>query len=359
MKRVRVRAVSVPLKRPIVSKVGLFDRWPVVLIDLEMDDGVIGTSYLEPYLHNAARYVAPAIHDLVDAFKERPIGHAAFFDQARKSLSLIGLEGVSMIAVSGIDMALWDAAAKRAELPLAEFLGGTLGGVKAYNSGGLWLSDPDGQGDEAKALVAEGGFQGLKLRLGRDRLTDDLRALDEVRSGIGEDVNLMVDFNQGLSLDRAIHLCQALDDAGLYWFEEPIPYEQIAGFKELRRRLKTPIQIGENFYGPGIAADAILRSACDFIMPDMMRIGGVTGWLRTAAIASAQGVPMSTHLYPEISAHLMRVTPTAHWLEWQDWADPIVAHPFTLEDSEIQIPDRPGIGISWNEDAVKDFLYEI
>ena len=132
----------------------------------------------------------------------------------------------------------------------------------------------------------------------------------------------MFDFNQGLTLADALRRCHALDDQGLYWFEEPIAYDNIAGYAQLARELKTPIQLGENFYGPRALYRRCATGAGDYVMPDLMRIGGVTGWLRAAAIAGAAGVQMSTHLYPEIAAHLMRVTETAHWLEWQDWADP-------------------------------------
>jgi mandelate racemase len=97
---------------------------------------------------------------------------------------------------------------------------------------------------------------------------------------------------------------------------------------------------------------AVLAGAGDYVMPDLMRIGGVTGWLRAAAIAGAAGLPMSTHLYPEMSAHLMRVTETAHWLEWQNWADPILAEPFTLDDGHLVIADKPGAGIDWDERAI-------
>ena len=108
--------------------------------------------------------------------------------------------------------------------------------------------------------------------------------------------------------------------------------------RKLAAQLKTPIQIGENFYGPRDLADALAAQACDFVMPDLMRIGGVTGWLRAAAIAGTAGIPVSTHLYPEFSAHVMRVTETAHWLEWQDWADPILQRPFPVKDGMIEIP---------------------
>jgi mandelate racemase len=161
----------------------------------------------------------------------------------------------------------------------------------------------------------------------------------------------MVDFNQGLSLGDALHRCHALDGQGLYWLEEPIPYDDLAGYVQLTRELETPVQLGENFYGPRALMRAIEAGAGDYVMPDLMRIGGVTGWLRAAAIAGAGGIEMSSHLYPEVSAHLLRVTESAHWLEWQDWADPILAEPFRLDGGRLIIPDRPGNGLAWNEAA--------
>jgi mandelate racemase len=131
----------------------------------------------------------------------------------------------------------------------------------------------------------------------------------------------------------------------------------LSGYAQLRRELKTPVQIGENFYGPRGLHDALRSEAADYVMPDLMRIGGVSGWLRAAPIAAAAGIQVSTHLYPEFSAHLMRVTETAHWLEWQDWSNPILQQPFAARDSLIEIPDRPGAGIEWDEAAVSCYRY--
>jgi mandelate racemase len=357
-KSVEIRAVVIPLRRPIVSKVGLFKDWPVILIDLYTQEGVVGRSYLAPYLKNAIRYLIPAIADLAAAQTGKPLAPLDSFQTNRRALNLIGYEGVTMIAVSGLDMAAWDALAKAAGLPLAVLLGGLVGSVPAYNSNGLWLSDVGKLAKEASELVAEGGFKGLKLRLGRDRLADDLAAIREVRQGAGEDIKLMVDFNQGLSLGDALNRCHALDDQGLYWFEEPIIYDNLAGYVQLTRELTTPVQLGENFYGPRDMYEAIRAGAGDYVMPDLMRIGGVSGWLRAAPVAAAAGIQVSTHLYPEVAAHLMRVTETAHWLEWQDWADPILQKPYSVKEGFLEIPNLPGVGIEWDEDAVKRYRYE-
>jgi mandelate racemase len=179
-----------------------------------------------------------------------------------------------------------------------------------------------------------------------------------VREGAGADIKLMVDFNQGLSFGDALARCHALDDQGLIWFEEPVTYNNLAGYAQLTRELKTPVQMGENFWGPRELWNAVRERACDFVMPDLMRIGGVSGWLRAAPVAAAAGIPVSTHLYPEASAHLMRVTETAHWLEWQDWTDPILKEPFVVRDGLIQIPDRPGTGMEWDPAAIKRYRYD-
>src|SRR5262245_23254932 len=128
-----VRTVVIPLKRPVVSKVGRFDDWPLILIDLRTAEGVVGRSYLDPYLLRSARYVVPALQDLAAARKGQPIRPLEDFQNARKSLNLVGYEGITMIAIAGLDMAAWDALARAAGLPLAELLGGGVGEVPAYN----------------------------------------------------------------------------------------------------------------------------------------------------------------------------------------------------------------------------------
>jgi len=249
-------------------------------------------------------------------------------------------------------MAAWDALAKAANLPLCVLLGGSVGPVRAYNSNGLWLKEPEAVAEEALELRDEGNFTALKLRLGREKLADDLATIGAVRKVVGEEMILMIDFNQGLNLAEALHRCHTIDDYRLEWIEEPIVYDNLDGLSQLAAELKTPLQIGENFYGPREMHKALQKKACDLVMPDFMRIGGVSGWMRAAAIAGAAGIPMSTHLYPEVAAHVMRVTETAHWLEWQDWADPILQRHYEMRDGLLHIPDVPGVGLEWNEEVL-------
>jgi mandelate racemase len=356
LKSIRARPVVLNLARPVVARIATLADWPLILIDLYTEEGVIGRSYLEPYIRRSMRYLIPALDDLGEMLKGRRLAPIEFYEAARKSLHFVGYEGMSIIAVAGIDMAAWDALARAADVPLCVLLGGSIGPVPAYNSNGLWLRSPAEVANEAIELREEGGFNGLKLRLGRERVADDLATIEAVRDTVGSEMSLMVDFNQGLQFGEALERCHAIDHLGLAWIEEPIVYDNLEGYARLTADLKTPVQIGENFYGPRALYTALQMKACDYVMPDFMRIGGVTGWQRAAAIAEAAGIPISTHLYPEVAAHVMRVTETAHWLEWQDWANPILQQPYEVKAGKLHIPDVPGVGLEWDEKAVKAHL---
>ena len=359
VKEIRARPLILPLKRPIVARIATITEWPVITIDLVTGDGVVGRSYLEPYIANAMKYLVAALHDLGTSLQGRRVSPIELFTAARRLLHFVGYQGLSMIAVSGIDMAAWDALAKRAGVPLCVLLGGSVGAVRAYNSNGLWLQPPQELAEEAVELRDEGGFDALKIRLGRNDIKDDLAAIETVRKAVGDGVQLMADFNQGLNRGEALQRCHQIDPLGLAWIEEPIVYDDLDGYAQLAAEIDTPIQIGENFYGPRDLQAALQKKACDYVMPDFMRIGGVTGWMRSAAIAGTAGVPMSTHLYPEVAAHVMRVTETAHWLEWQDWIDPILVEPYSISNGELKIPDVPGVGLEWNEDAIAQFQVKL
>src|SRR6202043_1565550 len=198
------------------------------------------------YIPKSMRYLIPALHDLGEMLKGRPLAPLGIYELGRQALHFVGSERMAMIAVAGIDMAAWDALARAAGVPLCVLLGGSIGPVPAYNSNGLWLKSPAEVASEAVELCEEGGFKGLKLRLGRERLVDDLATIEAVRQAVGGEMSLMVDLNQGLHLGEALERCHAIDDLGLTWIEEPIVYDNLEGYARLTAELKTPVQIGEN-----------------------------------------------------------------------------------------------------------------
>ena len=352
---IRVRAVSAPMKRPLATSTGAVTVAPLLLIDLHTSEGLTGRSYL----FGIGRHNLAPIAKLVEAMAQMVQGDAVVpFEIERKlraKYTLLGAHNIVLFAMSGIDMAAWDALGHALDRPLVQLLGGAARPVPAYNSKGLGIMPLKPLVKEASELVNE-GFHALKLRLGRPRAEDDLAALRAVRKAIGTGITLMVDFNQGLSVADAIRRGRMIDDeGGVAWIEEPVRADDFSGCAKVAREVATPIQIGENFMGPEQMAQAIAAGACDYVMPDAQRIGGVTGWMKAAALAQGAGLEMSSHLFPEVSAHLLAVTPTAHWLEYVDWADPVVEQPLELRDGCVLIPGRPGIGTKWNEKAVRRY----
>jgi mandelate racemase len=213
--------------------------------------------------------------------------------------------------------------------------------------------EPDRLAEETKALL-ESGLRAVKLRLGYPSLSEDLAALNAVRRSISRaDVEIMVDYNQALTSAEAIRRGRELEKEGIYWLEEPIAHEDYEASATVARELRVPLQIGENFNGPEGLLRAIRVQASDYVMADVARIGGVTGWLHAAGIATAHSIEMSSHLMPEISAHLLSATPTAHWLEYVDWADAIIEEPLKIRDGMVLTSERAGSRISWDEAKLK------
>jgi mandelate racemase len=188
-------------------------------------------------------------------------------------------------------------------------------------------------------------------------LNEDIAAVHAVRKRIGDTVALMVDYNQALSVQEALARGRALDAEDIYWLEEPIRHDDYAGAALLSRELKVPIQIGENFSLPQAMAIAIEQEATDYVMPDLERIGGVTGWRQAADLAAVNHVKMSSHLFPEVSAHLLAATPTGHFLEYVDWANVLVQEPLAIVDGHAIVTQRPGHGMVWNSDADERFRF--
>ena len=333
---------------------GVITKAPLLLIDLETEEGVTGRSYLWCYFPAAMPAIAKILEEVARVVEGERLAPADLWSKLAERFALIGVQGIVRMAMAGFDVAAWDALAIAAGWPLATLIGSSPKRIPAYNSCGLGLMAPREVADEAEKLLAR-GFRAVKLRLGYPTLAEDLAALHAVKKRIGSEIAVMVDYNQALSLAQALERGRALDQEGIYWLEEPIRHDDYAGNATLVRELETPIQIGENFSESSAMAVALAAGAADYVMPDLERIGGVTGWLRAAALAAAHRIEMSSHLFPEVSAHLLAATPTAHFLEYMDWADRILAQPLEIVDGFAVVPQRPGNGLTWDAKAVEKY----
>lgn len=349
--------VVVPMKRPLGTSVQTIDTASLLLLDVDTNEGVTGRAYAFCYLPSIALSLVPVVAALSTALAGASLVPLDLAQRIARYFKLPGLTGPLTMVASSIDTAIWDALAIAADLPLATLLGAAPTPIRAYNSNGLGLISPDAAADEAEALL-EGGFGAVKLRLGRADFGHDLAAVRAVRRRLPDEIRLMVDFNQALSFGDAMYRCRRLDDEGIYWIEEPIRHDDYHHCALIAQATATPIQIGENFTGPAQMAVALAATASDYVMPDLDRIGGVTGWQRAAGLAASYGREMSSHLFPEVSAHLLAATPGRHWLEYVDWADPILEEPIRIIDGMAVPAPGPGNGLRWDRAALARYRLE-
>ena len=348
----KARAVDAPISRPVKNAFGVIRSAPLVLIDVATDQGVTGHSYIFAYTRLTLKPLVQLIEEIGGELGGKPIAPFDLMAAMDAKFRLLGWQGLVGMAVSGLDMAFWDVLGRAAGKPLATLLGGSPRPIRAYDSYGA--VDPVADRAALRRSLDQ-GFRGIKIKGGDGDLANDERVVKAVRELIGPDVALMLDFNQSLDpaeasrrIERLARLRSALDRGAGAGRKSPGP-------RKVRATSPISIQSGENWWFPRGFAEAIAAGASDFIMPDLMKVGGVTGWLRVAGQAEAASIPMSSHLFAEASAHMLAVTPTAHWIEYLDLARAIVAEPVEIVDGTITARGQ-GLGLSWDEAAVAKYL---
>ncbi|MDO9060847.1 MAG: enolase C-terminal domain-like protein [Bradyrhizobium sp.] len=352
IRAVSARAVVAPIARPVKNAFGVIEAAPLVLIDVATDQGVTGRSYIFAYSRLTLKPLVLLIEEIGRDLAGKAIAPFDLTAAMDAKFRLLGWQGLVGMAVSGLDMAFWDALGQAAGQPLVTLLGGSPRPIRAYDSYGV--VDPKADAKDLKRSLDQ-GFGGIKIKGGDGDAANDERVVKGVRDLIGPDIALMIDFNQSLDPAEAISRIERLAPYDLHWVEEPVAQENLLGHARVREMSPTPIQAGENWWFPRGFAEAIAVGASDFIMPDLMKCGGVTGWLRIAGQAEAASIPMSSHLFAEASSHMLAVTPTAHWLEVLDLARAVLAEPIRIVDGTVTARG-PGLGLAWDEAAIAKYL---
>jgi mandelate racemase len=352
IRSVSARAVVAPISRPVKNAFGVIEAAPLVLIDVVTDQGVTGHSYIFAYSRLTLKPLVQLIEEIGNELAGKPIAPFDLMAAMDAQFRLLGWQGLVGMAVSGLDMAFWDALGRTAGQPLVTLLGGSPRPIRAYDSYGV--VDPVAD-EKALRRSLDQGFAGIKIKGGDGDAANDERVVKGVRALLGPDIALMLDFNQSLDSAEASRRIARLAPYDLHWIEEPVAAENLQGHAQVRATSAIPIQSGENWWFPRGFAEAIAAGASDFIMPDLMKVGGITGWLRVAGQAEAASIPMSSHLFAEASSHMLAVTPTAHWLEVLDLARAILAEPIEIVDGAVTARG-PGLGLAWDETAVTKYL---
>ena len=357
IQEVAVRAVDAPLDPPLRNSLNVIPRAPLVIAEVRTREGVTGNAYVFPYTPVALGATAALVRNIGAGLVEREVAPATLWAELHNAYRILGTEGLVQIALSCLDMALWDALARAAGQPLCRLMGAAPRPLPIYASLRGWGATM--LAEEAGRAVAALGANSVKFKLGQKRLEDDLDTVRAVRAAVGDGVEILVDYNQGLTRPEAERRGLALEALDVRWLEEPLPVDDDAGLAALRGQLRLPVQGGENWWGPKGMARALEAGAVDLCMPDAMKIGGVTGWQQAAVMAAAKRIPMSSHIFIEASAQLLPATPTAHLLEHLDVAGPLLREPLVVRDGMAIVPERPGLGLDWDAAALARWAADV
>lgn len=341
------------LERPIGNATVRIACMSYLAVLLETDEGLVGENLIFTIRPEQLPLLDAMVHVLREAvIGRRPDETPGFWVDAFRRVNFIGPAGVSIMGISAIDGAMWDLRGKAAGLSVSALAGRARDRVPAYASGGLWLTQSIDEIAREAAGFVEQGFGGVKLRLAGNA-GSDLPRIRAVREAIGPDVALMVDANQALEAKSAIRLAREMAAFDIAWFEEPVPAHDLEQSALVARALDMPIASGENEYTLLGFRRMIEIGAADILMPDLQRVGGPSEFLRVGALAAASGLPVSSHLFPEMSLQLMASIPNATLLEHVDWFSHFYRESLELTAGEVVVPERPGWGFSLDLDKLR------
>ncbi len=341
--KLETQLVNLPLPKPIRTSIHDMRSVGCVLLRLRTDIGLTGEAFL--FTLNAVRL--KAFDEMVRGFDDLIIGRnphqvTAIWEDIWAAINPTGHKGVTISALSTIDTACWDLIGKSVEKPLHHLFGACCEEIDTYASSGLWLSySRDELQLEAQHFLDQ-GFRAMKIRLGSGNVAEDIARVQAVRDVVGETTALLVDINQGLSPKEAIRLGRELEAFNLIWIEEPVAAYDLEGHARVTAALDTPIASGETEYTRFGMQAMIEKKACDILMPDLQRIGGLTEMRRVAALAHAHNLPISTHFFTRQSLSIAGSAPNCISVEHVDWFDGLFNESLEIKDGQIVMPKRPG-----------------
>jgi len=345
----QAHAIRLPLQTPYRTAAGTVTAVPLVLIELHTARGVTGRSMLFAYSELTLKPLLELVRNMAP---HTSVSAATLEKQLEQKSRMAGNQGLVGMALSGIDIALWDAMAKRHQCSLVELLGGEEHDLQTYASIGFEGARHCAQ--RAKQL-ARRGFHGIKVCIGYPTVQEDLGVIQAIRSAIGPDIKLMVDYNQCLSLPEARLRLQMLEDSELYWVEEPVLSHDFKSMAMLNQHTQHRLQSGENWWNCFEIEQAITTGAISYLMLNSMKCGGVSGWLKAAELARLHELPLSSNLWPELSSQLLSLSPTAHWLQYSDWWSLLMKSPLQFSQGRAQSSGEPGAGTDWDESIAEHY----
>lgn len=342
------------LPKPISDATHTLTEISFIVLRLQTEAGIIGESYLLSFQYSAGA-IAGALKDA----GEQVIGANVFdtvkvFEKLNNTNEYFGQEGVNRWAQGAVNIAMWDAWCKYLGQPIWKVLGASKTAIPIYGSGG-WISYSIEELVDEVSNYKKRGFKAVKIKVGKPDWKEDLDRLKLVREAVGNDINIMMDANQGMTVPNALALARAVRDLNIQWFEEPIDHTDFEGYKLLRTQAGISLAMGEREYSTLPLRELLQRNAIDIWQPDILRLGGVEAWRNSAALADSFNIPVLPHYYKDYDIPLLCTISNGVGAESFDWIDPLIDHPLDIINGMATPHDRAGWGFSFKD----KFLTEI
>ena len=346
------RAVS-PLSKPIADSTHQIPEIAFLIAEVVLENGIKGQGNLLAF-HYSPQAIAGAMKDIqnfVVGYETYEMGR--FLKDYAQESEYFGNNGLQKWAAAVVDVAMWDAWGRYLQQPIWKLFGQNANRVPVYGSGG-WISYSDDELVDEVTEYKKRGFTAVKVKVGMPDMERDLERLRKVREALGPGVRIMMDANQGMSLPNAIKLATLAADIDIHWFEEPVGHTDFAGYQLLRQKTGIALAMGEREYDMEPLKNLIARNALDLWQPDLIRIGGVEEWRKSALLADAYNMPVLPHYYKDYDVPLLCTVPNPYGAESFDWIDNIIDHPMRIENGYAYPRETPGWGFSFLENALTE-----
>jgi len=358
IQQVKTNLIRLPLEEPLVGAPvfpGMLREF--ITVQVLTDDGIEGIG-ITTFGGKIVHALKAAVDEFAELIKgEDPLRTELVISKLRAASAPCGPGGVAALVVSAIDIALWDIRGKAFGVSLAHLLGGRRDRVPAYASGALMRTTPLDKIERAAVALVEKGYRQIKTQMAVDGLTpaQEIERIRIIRNAVGPDIALMVDINQRWGVHEAISIGRRIEELGLAWLEDPTAHDDYQGLAKIADALTTPICAGEYLYGIEPHRQSMTHHSVDIVMIDLLRVGGVTQWMKVAGMAEAFNMPVASHLLPEIHVHLIAAVPNGLVVEYMPWTWRLFDNPPVPENGEMKVPAEAGLGLKFAPDIFEKY----
>lgn len=357
IERVWAELYRIPVHREMHDAIRHFSKMDVVISHIETDEGASGLGFTYSIIPYGSREICSLINDGLACLMRGmdPRDHERIWNRIWRKVDWVGRGGIAVLALAAIDIGIWDLKSKLAGIPLHRLLGGARERVPVYNTDGGWLNHSIEQLVEETRQIVAAGFRGTKIKVGKDDAAEDVERIAAVREVLGPNRTLMVDANERFTAAEAIRRARMWEPFNLFWFEEPLPAEDILGHVALKAHTSIPIAVGESLFTRFQFRDYIANGGASILQADTCRCGGITEWLKIAHMAECHNMQVSPHFVMELHLPLAAAVPNSLFVEYIPSLNPVLTQPLELVDGCFVPSETPGLGIPFDWDRLRSF----